>query len=214
MLWLAGTSSLLVLLLLWFFHASGALIPIAIVTGVFLVIALAIYEALVSLQKLNQARARMAEAAQRLQMSNGEPRYKAEFLEAARDFYGRQRKDGIPTLYDEQRITNDLAAHSPSPGVRVAGNYISNTHIDYHAEPDRLLVSQEAIQSAILRAVRSSTQLLGDGATLAFIHERVKARRDLIAQALHSLQLEGVLEIGNRDDGAIVYRINELGGHT
>lgn len=186
----------------------------AIVAGVFLLIALAIREAIENLKQQDQSRIRMEEAAERLRMSDGEPRWKAEFVDAARDYYARQRKDGILTIYDEQRITNDLAALTPSPRVSVAGDYISNTRVEYHAEPDQLLASQEAIQSGILRAVRLSMQLFGDGATLVFIHEKVKARRDLIAQELHAMQLNGVLEIGNRDDGAIVYRINDLGGYS
>lgn len=185
-----------------------------IVAGVFFLIVLAVNEAMDNLKKQDQSKARLEEAAKRLRMSDGEPRHKAEFVDAARDYYGRQRKDGILTIYDEQRIATDLAALTPSPRVSVAGDYISNTHVDYHAEPDRLLASQEAIQSGILRAVRLSFELFGDGATLPFIHEKVKARRDLIAQELHALQLDGVLEIGNRDDGAIIYWINELGGYS
>ena len=188
--------------------------PLAIVAGVFLFLAYAIHEAINNLHKLEQARLGMEKAARDLQVSDGSPRYKAEFVAAARDYYSRQRKDRILTVYDEQRIANDLAAHTPSQSVNVDGDYIANTLINYHPDHSQLLTTPESIQSGILRAIRQSTQSSNDGASLALIHEKVKAKRNLIAQQLHELQLQGMIEIGNRSDGVLVYRINELGGSS
>ena len=81
-------------------RSSGllALMPMAIVAGVFLVIVFAVNEALENLRKQEQARVRMEEAAKQLQTRDGEPRHKAEYVDAARDYYAHARKDGVPTF--------------------------------------------------------------------------------------------------------------------
>ncbi len=153
----------------------------------------------------------MEEAAWALKHSDGSPRYKERYVDAARAYYARVRPHGALTIYDEQKIANDLAALIPGAVVKVAGDYIDNSQINLRPNPNELLVAREAIESAILSAIRRAMKEGLDGASRAWLAEKVRADRELIASTLESLQLSGMVEIGNRDDGVIVYRINEIG---
>lgn len=46
-----------------------------------------------------------------LKMLRAHSEYKPFALETGRLAYGLKRKDGVPTVYDEQAILNDINAH-------------------------------------------------------------------------------------------------------
>jgi len=71
--------------------------------------------AMVQEARLNKAK--LAEVANQiyqdlLTMLRSDSRYKPLALEIGRLAYGSKRKDGLPTVYDEQAILNDISAHT------------------------------------------------------------------------------------------------------
>jgi len=160
------------------------------------------------LQKLLDA---MNQAAQRLSTSDGSAVYKNNYLAAARAYYA-MRQDGLLTIYDEQRISNDLQSLLPSPSLNVKGDYIDNKMIvNNSVRVDRLdedMNSPDSIKRSCLTVIcRNSSR----GASLLNIIEYVRAPKEQIINALELLQLENLIEVGNRDDGVVVYKPNELG---
>lgn len=164
------------------------------------------------LTHLAQSEMRMKEAALRLSQSDGSAPFKNDFVDAARNFYALLR-GGIITIYDEQRIANDLQQFMPSipPALNISGDYRDNRLINNItnniSHQDEELLTRESVQRACLKAIRSQGK---EGSTLLRLVEEVRAPKAQILLAIEHLQQDDLVHIDNREDGAIVYRLNEL----
>lgn len=156
-------------------------------------------------------------AEQSLIDGNQDPLDKKEFVEASRSLLEFQRGDTI-TIYDESRIQNDLEALTIKASYNVHGDLMDNRksiHIDqihqsytiYEPPKQSNLETEADVKREILKLIHSSSS---HDASLIDLMSEIKSHELLIRQALDSLMIQGLVQIGNREDGVISYKIDYL----
>lgn len=137
------------------------------------------------------------------------------FQETSRTYFGLQREGGGASIYDEQMIQNEVIAMKES--LSVNGNYNDNsTRIDkstYHttnvqnAVIDNGEYDEQRIKKEILKIVIASDH---EASSRAELLASIPVKESRLLAALEDLQQSGMLQIGNRSSGEIVYKLDRL----
>ena len=137
------------------------------------------------------------------------------FQETSRTYFGLHRAGGNASIYDEQMIQNEVIAMKES--LSVSGNYNDHstridrstshtTHIQ-NAVIDNGEYDEARIKKEILKMVISSDQ---EDSSRAELLASIPVKESRLLVALEELQHSGMLQIGNRPSGEVVYRLDRL----
>ena len=137
------------------------------------------------------------------------------FQETSRTYFGLHRAGGSASIYDEQMIQNEVIAMKES--LSVNGNYNDHsTRIDrstshttniQNAVIDNGEYDESRIKKEILKTVISSDQ---EDSSRAELLARIPVKESRLLAALDELQHTGMLQIGNRPSGEVVYKLDRL----
>ena len=137
------------------------------------------------------------------------------YQEVSRSYYGLHREGGNATIYDEQLITNEVMAIKESlvvhgdyhdKSMRLDRSVTNMTHVQ-NAVIDNGKYDDEKIKKEVLKFILSSEHETASRLELMAI---IPVKESRLLAVLEDLQQSGVLQIGNRDSGEIVYKIDRL----
>lgn len=137
------------------------------------------------------------------------------FQEISRNYYGLHREGGSASMYDEQLITNEVMAMKES--LVVQGDYLDKSlHLDrsvthttqiHNAVIDNGEYDEQRIKKEILKIIISSEE---EASSRAELMASIPVKESRLLAALEELQHKGMLQIGNRPSGEVVYRLDRL----
>lgn len=137
------------------------------------------------------------------------------YQEIARTYYGLHREGGSASIYDEQKITNEILAMKES--LVIHGDYIdesvSHNHSVTHntnianAVIDNGDYSHEKIKKEIIRLILSSDN---ESASRIELMGEIPVKESQLLAALEDLQQSQKIQIGNRESGEVFYRLDRL----
>jgi hypothetical protein len=174
----------------------------------FLVFIVAIFVAAYWIYKgEEELKAKVERAKERLKHDQS-PAAKQAFTDVSRAYYAYKRQDGKPTVYDEQRIANDLQGALPHP-VPTIDNY--NDRRTFLSVEQAVIQPDGASPAQIQRGIMGAITNSSDGcASIPEIMAIVAASQDEIEIVLGKLSLKGLVKITNRLDGSICYCLDDL----
>jgi hypothetical protein len=151
--------------------------------------------------------ARVRKTKERLQHDQS-PSAKKAFTDASRTYYAKLRKNGKPSIYDEQRIANDLQESLPHAGPSIGAYNDQRTIVNVRkAVLSPSDDSPAQIQRGIMLTISSNPT--GE-ATMPDLMSAIAADQEKIEAVLGKLMVKGLIIIANRADGVICYRIDNL----
>lgn len=138
------------------------------------------------------------------------------YQQISRSYYGLHRDGGNATIYDEQLITNEVIAMKES--LVVQGDYhdksmhldrsINNTTHIAHAVVEDGKYDEQRIRKEILKIILSSEI---EAVSRVELMAKIPVKESRLLSVLEELQHSGMLMIGNRDSGEIIYQLDRLG---
>jgi hypothetical protein len=151
--------------------------------------------------------ARVRKARKRLEHDQS-PNAKQAFTQASRDYYASLRNDKKLTVYDEQRIANDLQESLPHSAAIIGEYHDKRTTVNVEKAVLRSSEDSPAeIQKGIMLAITSSPN---GSATMPEIMTVVAASQENIDEILRKLMIKGLIKVTNRNDGSICYVLDDL----
>jgi len=137
------------------------------------------------------------------------------YQEMARTYYGLHREGGSASIYDEQKITNEILAIKDS--LVVHGDYIdrsvSNNHsVTHNTSIENAVIDSgdfgdEKIKKEIFRLILSNAD---ESASRVELMGAIPVKESRLLAALEDLQQSQKIQIGNRESGEIVYKLDRL----
>ncbi len=137
------------------------------------------------------------------------------FQETSRKYFGLHREGGIASIYDEQMIQNEVIAMKES--VIVSGNYNDHsTRIDrstshttniQNAVVDNGEYDEPRIKKEVLKTIISGDN---EASSKAELLASIPVKESRLLAVLEELQHSGLLVIGNRSSGEVVYSLDRL----
>ena len=138
------------------------------------------------------------------------------YQQISRSYYGLHRDGGNATIYDEQLITNEVMAMKES--LVVQGDYhdksmhldrsVNNTTHIAHAVVEDGKYDEQRIRKEILKIILSSEI---EAVSRVELMAKIPVKESKLLSVLEELQHSGMLMIGNRDSGEIIYQLDRLG---
>jgi len=167
----------------------------------------AIFLAYMQAKEQEELQLRVTKAKNRLKHDQS-PAAKEAFTRASRNYYAKLRKDGKPTVYDEQRIANDLQESLPHSAPSIGEYHDKRTIVNVEnavVKPSE--DSPAEIQKGIMLAIASSAE---GSVTMPGIMTVVAASQERIEEVLGKLMVKGLVKITNKKDGSICYVLDDL----
>jgi hypothetical protein len=160
---------------------------------------------------------RLRIAEQNLISGNQDAISKKEFVESSRALLSYKRGGEI-TVYDESAIQNNLAALTTHSGTVIHGDNFDNRttvcvdKIDHSntitlEETGRFIHSEAEAKREVIRIIHQSAER---NVTLIDLLSAINTSDEMIRSAVNLLCQQGIIIIGNRDDGSICYKIDYL----
>ncbi len=137
------------------------------------------------------------------------------FQETSRTYFGLHREGGNASIYDEQMIQNEVIAMKES--LSVSGNYNDHsTRIDrstshttniQNAVVDNGEYDERRIKKEVLKTIISGDN---EASSKAELLASIPVKESRLLAVLEELQHSGLLVIGNRSSGEVVYSLDRL----
>lgn len=137
------------------------------------------------------------------------------YQEISRNYYGLHREGGNASIYDEHLITNEVMAMKES--LVVKGDYHDKSlHLDksvthstqvHNAVIDNGEYDEQRIKKEVLKIIISDSE---EASSRAELMANIPVKESRLLAVLEELQLSGILQIGNRPSGEVVYKLDRL----